>query len=150
MIVIDNEKPFRLFRGCVVATLMVYIAIHYSLLDKEDWVPARGHFALAIYFIHSQTETPRERIARIEIQPLAIRIYRDNGMMREIAISEIGEIPVNDLCARIDYRREGYPLQLLLEKKFFTDPTWEELCSELKKIPVSPTNNLIPTSSAWA
>ena len=42
--------------------------------------------------------------------------------MRKITNSEIEETPMNDLCARIGYRREGYRLQLFWRKNFSPIP----------------------------
>lgn len=144
MIVIENEKPFRPILGYLLAAALIYLTIDYYFFDKQDWFLGVGYLGVAVWLIRSQKEKAGERIARIEIDPLLLRVHRDNGMMGKIANSEIEEIPMNDLCARIDYRRGGYRLQLLLEKKFFTGSTWEELCNELRKVPVPPASDRAP------
>jgi hypothetical protein len=145
MKVITNERPLRSIGGYLLAALLIYTAIDYAI-KGEEWFRVVVHLCLVIFLIRSQRSKQLERISRIEIEPLMIRVFRDNGMMREIAGSEIEEIPMNDLCARIDYRREGYKLELLLEKKSFTEATWQELQRALREVPVPSTSDRVPAS----
>ena len=86
--------------------LLSHTAIDHAIKGKE-WFREVVHLFFVIFYPLLEIKLTGTNQFRIEIKSSMIRVFRDTRMMREIAGSEIEEIPRNDICARIDYGCEA-------------------------------------------
>lgn len=141
---IRNEKRYKHYWHLFIAALALVIGI-LSVMDQE-WFKAVLSLLMIILEIGFHRDLKKERITQLELNSRHLTISQGDVPDRVIDLDRVSEIPMNEKCARIEFRGEE-ELPILLRSRDFDSAAWKKVQAALRPVSEALTKERVASMS---